>query len=438
MPVAEITKVQTVLISQTTLTSPLPQSYDTYRIIRRNPTVALARALSVAPIIAGQWSIEADDEVDDDKIKFVKDEFIPIREPFLETALNGGIDFGWQPFEVVYIEKNGLIGLSKLKPLLHDLTTIMVNESTGAFDGFLQDAIDISDVRVPVEQSLNVHFRVEGTNWYGSSLLENARLPFNKWTEASEGAGRYDKKMAGSHFVVHYPMGSSPDSDGNETPNDELAKTILQSLESSGSVAIPHMISEFEHELKDAQVGWKIEILSDNSPKQASFNDRLNYLDKQMVRAVLVPERAILEGQFGTKAEAGQHADLALTHMDLTHRHVTRLCNWHVLDRLLVMNWGEEARGTIRLLAAPLADDMRAYLRSIYEKLLTSPQGFAEEFPNIDTDSLKDSIGIPKSEEVADTGDDLLDEDFEIDDGEDDTLAKDMRRIMEDVEVNSE
>ena len=39
------------------LFKPLPKSFATYRIIRKHPAVALARTLSVAPVVAGTWSV---------------------------------------------------------------------------------------------------------------------------------------------------------------------------------------------------------------------------------------------------------------------------------------------------------------------------------------------------------------------------------------------
>ena len=78
--------------------NPLPKSYNTYRTMRKDPTIALARALVIAPVVAGEWRIEADDEVDDERIKFIQDQFLGIREPFIEAALFAGIDFGWQGF----------------------------------------------------------------------------------------------------------------------------------------------------------------------------------------------------------------------------------------------------------------------------------------------------------------------------------------------------
>jgi hypothetical protein len=382
-------------------TRPLPASYDTYRRIRKDPTVAMARALSIAPILAAEWSVESDDEVDDERIKFIRDQFLPIRESFLEATLFGGCDFGHQPFEKVfgYDSASGRTIIKKFKPLLQDLTEILVEKATGAFHGFRQ-----KDVIVPLENSLLIPFRVEGTNWYGEPLLENARKPWSQKEKASGGAERYDEKVAGAHWVVWYPIGETEDENGTAKDNADLARDILTALEASGSLAVPRSLEQFTNELQEQNSKWKIELLADNGARQPTFVDRLDYLDKQLVRALLLPERAVLEGTYGTKAEAESHGDLALTVAQLQHQYVTRLLNWHAVDQVLALNYGKEARGTVWLKAAPIVDERIAYLKSVYDAVLTNPNGFLEEFGKIDTDSLKEQLGVPKSQEVDDDG----------------------------------
>lgn len=379
----------------------LPASYATYRKIRKHPTVALARAVAVAPIVAADWSIEADDDAPDEWVAFIKEQFMPIREPFLETTLLGGIDFGHQCWEKVFAFKGGRFELRKLKPLLPDLTEIVVAEDSGAFVGFRQ-----GNIEVPLEKSLLVSFRVEGTQWLGEPLLENVRETWNQWVEANSGAARYDRKVSGSHFVVRYPDGSCTDASGQEVSCTDMAQRLLTTLESSGSIAVPDSVASYVGELNQQQHGWSISILEDNGGRQPTFVERLVYLDKLICRALLVPERSVLEGQHGTLAEADSHADFALVSADLTHRAVVRTLNWHAVDQVLALNFGDEARGKVRLVASPILDAKLTFLREVYKAVLDNPSGFLQEFGLIDTDALKDSLGIPKAKEVASAGDD--------------------------------
>lgn len=396
----ELTRRQVAVTFGQRGSRPLPASYDTYRKIRKHPTVALARAVAVAPIVAAEWSVESDDGVPDEWVGMVKDQFLPIRQPLIEAAVLGGIDFGYQGFEKVFRHEAGLFKIGKFKPLLQDITEIQIVQDTGAFAGFKQN-----DVELPVEKSLLFSFRVEGTQWHGEPLLENARETYNQWYDANAGASRYDRKVAGSHFIVYYPEGKCRDQNGSEVDNAEMARTILAGLESSGSVAIPDDVARYVEGLNTDHHGWRIELLSDGTGRQPTFIDRLRYLDTMLCRAVLVPERAVLEGQHGTLAEAGTHADFALTSAELTHQYVTRIVNWHAVDQVLALNFGEEAMGKVRLAASPLVDTKLEFLRQVYTAVLTNPNGFLEEFGLIDTDALKDSLGVPRSEEVASAND---------------------------------
>lgn len=405
--VGEITPAQVVtVIFDSQLQSPLPVTHATYRTIRKNPTVALARALSTAPVVAAEWSVEADREVDPEVVDFVKNQFLPIRQPLLETSLNGGVDFGWQPWEKVFAVngETGLVELKKLKPLLQDFTDILVDKNTGAFLGFQQE-VEGRNIVIPAPQTLLISFRVEGTCWYGQSLLENIRGSFDEWTKANEGAARYDKKISGSHFIVKYPIGKSIYK-GVETDNSVVADELLKSLKSSSAITIPQIVARHISEMDKAATGWDVSIISDSGGTQ-TFTPRLEYLDRMMVRGILVPERAILEGKFGTKADAKAHADLALTHMDLTHQHVTRLINWHAVDQLLALNFGESARGTVRLEAVPLADAKIALIRELYTALLTNPIGFVEEFGTLDTRAMKEALGLPVKDDESFLTDEL-------------------------------
>ena len=373
------------------LASPLPATYETYRTIRKDPTIALARIDSIAPILAGEWSVQAAEDVDEERIKFIQDQFVPMREHIMETALLGGIDFGWQGFEKVFQHRDGRVVLTKLKPLLHDLTTILIDESTGAFAGFEQSR---DNLQLSLDKSLLVSFRVEGTQWYGQSLLENLRLTHNEWTTCNATANRYEEKLAGAHLHVSYPPGTSTYKGVPDVDNAEIAADFITNFEASSG------FQTAANDMPDAP-GWSIDILQDSGGREAQFIDRLKYLDTLKIRGLLMPERAMIEGQFGTKAEAGEHIDLAFTMMELADRYVTRMVNWHAVDQILALNFNDEARGSVWLQSAPLADVSIAYLRSLYLALVTNPSGFLEEYGTLDTRALKDQLSIPRQEEEA-------------------------------------
>jgi len=375
-------------------------SYNEYRRMRKDPTIALARSVAISAILSGQWTVQCADDVDNAIVKAVQDNFVRHRQKIIESAMAGCIDFGWQPFEVVWRAVDGRIEIDKFKPLLQDFTIVLIDLQTGAFAGYKQQtALNAAPIILPKENCLHIALGVEGTQWYGSPLLENAREIQNKWIAADYTASVYDKKIAGSHFIIHYPPGTSKVND-KDVDNGVIAAELLKALEGSGSASVPRMVAPWMGELGADETGWKIEILEDSGGRQPQFVDREKYLDTLKVRALLTPERAILEGEFGTKAEASVHGDIAIMITQIRDRQIVQSLN-EVVDRFLVLNYGEQMRGKVWLESAPLVNEKLQMLKTVYASILTNPQGFAEEFDKIDTDSLKDLIGIPKSKEVA-------------------------------------
>lgn len=386
---------------QSELVSSNPATYKDYREIRKDPTVALARSCMGMAVLAGAWSVEADDDAPEGAEDLVYD-LVEMREAIMEPAVYAGIDYGWWGAEKVFAVEDGLVRLHKLKSLLPDLTTILIDEMTGAYRGYQQThATTGALIKLDTTKCLHIGYRVEGTQWYGYPLLENVRLVQKKWDTADKGAEAYDKKVAGSHWVVYYPRGTS-NVDGVDTDNGQVAQDLLAALEACGSITVPRNISDLVEQLNNQAAleatSWGIELIEDSGGRQPTFVDRLKYLDALKVRAMLLPERSILEGEFGTKAEAGEHADVAIKAMQLIDRHITRHVNWHVVDQLLRINYGIEAQGTVRLKATPLVDEQVAYLREVYTKLLENPQAFLEEVGTINTEALKEKLGIPSQE----------------------------------------
>ena len=395
---AETTSSQTIsmLWGAQTLTRDYSQvgTYLQLRAVRKDPTVALARGLLVSCIQAGSWNVEADPDVDEKVSQFIQ-HVLPLREAFLDNVIAFGlVDYGWIGFEKIFAVKDGQIIIESLKPLLHDITSILVTKQ-GRFNGYRQHpmlagaGLDISP-----DKCFHSAFGVEAGNYYGVPLLENIREAYDMWLECNAGARRYDMKLAGTHWVISYPPGTST-IDGESVDNGDVATLMLTALESSGSVAIPTTTATVLAEIINADVAnlyrWQVQLLSDTSPRQESFSVRLKYLDSLKVRGLLMPERSILEGQYGTKAEAGEHGNFALTNMESIDRQIASSVNAQLVNPLLVWNFGEQYKDKVRVVAAPLVDKQIAFLQTVYKEL-------SKTDADIDLQGLRDKLNIPTSE----------------------------------------
>lgn len=374
------------------------------RALRKDTTVALGRGLLISGIIAGSWSVEADEGVSDDVIDFITKTLLPLRSQLMKSAVGfGRVDYGFAPFEKLFAIKNGRIVVTELKQLLVDITTILVTPN-GRFAGFRQNPQNGTPIDVPLEQSLLISFDVEAGYLYGYPLLENIRATQAMWKTCNDGAKRYDAKVAGAHWKVHYPIGITV-IDGVATDNYDIAMTMLTALESSGSICMPSTVADNIQELNDKHISdlyqWDVSLIDTTGSSQASFIDRLKYLDSLKIRGLILPERSMLEGSYGTKAEAATHVGLAVSNMQMIDRYITQIINEQVVDQLLLLNWGEDMIGKARLVATPLVDLQAEFLRKLYLALLPSDSG------TVDTTSLKEQLNIPiqleKTDELNDT-----------------------------------
>lgn len=395
------------------LTKDMPVSYKDYRKIRKDPTINLIRSIVMAPIVSLSWSYEHEEDTPEEAIRLVTEIMNGQKSHIIRTALAGGIDYGWQPYEkLFYVDDEGFTR-GKLKPLLQDLTDILVDENTGAFVGFGQD-INSKITTIDLSKAMLFSFEVEGTDWYGQSLLENVRRTQDLWDTTNDAAERYDRKIAGTHWKIEYPPGTSP-YEGVDKPNEEIARDILKTLQSSGAVIVPRRFEEMIDDFNKSagQSAWVIDLISDSGSASVSFDTRLRYLDSLKARAFGVPERATLEGQFGTKAEAGEHADLAFANMELRGLHIVEQTNWHFVNQILRINFGKQYENSVRIVQGSLSDKSINFLRLIYQSLLTNPQAFLEEFESIDRRALKERLGIPIDEENIDAEADDTDVDVD-------------------------
>ena len=371
------------------------------RLMRRDATLGFIRDLYMAPILISDWTVVSDDPKYKNAEKMVFDSFVPKRRQFLRHAVRGILDFGWQSYEKVFgYDANGYVKLRRLKPLLQDITEIRVNDQ-GEYIGIRNQPIMSSGgamwTDLSRDEALLLSDDVEGSYWYGEARMRRAEGPYDSWNSCNDAADRFDRKIAGAHWVVYYPLGFTL-YNGVSTDNFLIATAILNALESSGKIAIPQQVSGVVAELSDldtSKTAWKVELLSANTTSASSFVDRQRYLDSLKSRALGIPERAILEGQFGTLAESEAHADFAISNIEMGHQNILEQLNEDAVNQLLTLNHGAHYRDHVKLIAMPLSDFKKVQLKELYSKLFDNPDGFAEEMEHIDWDAVREQLDIP-------------------------------------------
>jgi hypothetical protein len=384
------------------------------REIKKDATVRLVRQAIAAPIIHTPWTIKVNKQAPSGAKEFIEDVFRHTRDWLLQGSVYGALDFGWMPYELVYQPtKDGQITVTKFKQLLQDFTTILIYVDTGDFAGFtnwpmysIYGTQSGWEIEVDEKYAMNINLEVEGTDWYGISASSALDALCSDWDDVNKSANRYDKKVAGATWVVYYPVGKTP-YQGKDVSNDLIAADILASLEASGGVAIPDEIQEWVTDLedsidKDVKGKWRIELISAQVSTGTSFSDRQKYLDNLKVRVFGIPERSLLEGKFGTKAEAETHAEIGLSTVDTKHRLIVKQYNKCVVNKLLSLNWGEGFKDSVWIEVAPLVSSRFNHMKEIYRMVLQSPDMGSLEAQNLDMKAFREELSVPAAPDADD------------------------------------
>lgn len=386
---------------------PEPGTFDTYRRMLAYPTNAFARLMATAPMRIADWSVEADDDVPEDVAMFIENMILPQRQRIIDQAIRA-LDYGFQAWELVWsiVDREGeaiqgqeatasaLWTIDKLKPLLPDHSKPLVTEQ-GTFAGMTN-----RDIPLPPMHCLWYVHDMEADDYYGRSILENQRT--TTWTELKQLRDhrmKYAGRVGVPSTLCHYPPGEMKDAAGNTIDAFEGAKRLLVHIAAGRDVAIPN---DFMTDAADlAQRGmdmdklrkWQFDFLEAKVSHGAEFSDWLRHCDSLIMRAWLVPERAGIEGQYGTKAEADEHGGVALTGCELNNREFLQYLNAYVVNRMVVVNFGERYKDSVRITAKPLDDDTAEMFTRIVENMLSSHPDYAEAW--VDIDQMFERVGIP-------------------------------------------
>jgi len=375
--------------------SAAPGTYSTYRQMRAHPTLAMARLIATAPFRTTPIEFVATHGTEEQRL-FMQETLNPLWANFVQQACFA-FDYGWKGFEKVFaVTPAGRLTLARLKPLNVDRTRILVDENTGAFAGLRQ-----RDVTLPAEKVFVFTHDMEDDDRYGRSRHENVRGAWNAWNELLKKEGQYIGKIAGVVPIVKYPEGTGRDRTGALRSNFELAQAVLANLGKGHGVAMPNQLAGWAEDMTRAGLdvsqlaAWQITFLEAGASHAHGFIEQMRHKESLMMRGWLVPERAALESSTGTRADAEAHGRVALSITEAVFEDLLRCVNRFMIDQLLMLNWGESARGGVVARACP-ADGARAtMLRQIAVEALKKPADLDLLRRAIDFEKVLESTGIP-------------------------------------------
>ncbi len=271
---------------------------------------------------------------------------------------------------------------------------------TGAFDGIRQE-----EVTLPPEKVFCWTYDQEDDAYYGRSRHENIRSAWWAWMELLRKEGQYIAKVAGVTPVITYPEGTGKDAYGADQPNHVLAWQVLQNLGRGNGVAMPNRLApRGRKRVGDARGGpgcsWRrgeIRVHGVAGGAWRGFcSSKMQHKETLMLQGWLVPERAVAEAAFRDEGGGGEPrghggGDRASMTCSICCR---RRSNENVVDPLLALNFGAEARGLVTVSANPLIDDKAVLARTIVQTVLTAP--FTELLLKVlSFDAMLEQQGLP-------------------------------------------
>jgi len=388
-------------------------TYETYRQMRSSPTVAIARAVATSAIKAAQWSYESEEGTPDEITSFVREEMETHRRKLLNDGLRS-LDYGFQPVVIEWgISTEGRKVVTRLAPKLPDDVTIEVYANTREFAG-IKVVKDGKTTVYDADEVVLFVYDAEADGMYGRSRMENIREhAWMPWRNLVKRIGNYVDKTAGIVPMVEYPEGESMDANGTKRSNFEIAAAILKQVSSGAGVAMPKDFSPWANDLlnKGANpadlMSWSIKFLDTKPGPGSEFLALSQHFESLQMRGWLVPERTAIEGSRGTLAEAEQHADVALAVAQEDADWIAEQVTNQVVRKLIRDNFGSAWEKSVRITAAPIVSDSKAFIRQIVSAVFTNPNNVDLLSSMLDFDAMIDQSNLPKAKqvvEVTDTG----------------------------------
>ena len=376
--------------------APLGGTFKTYDMMNRNPTLALARAITKVPIRSATITLGSVDKTPEGRVEFIQSQWDAWSARLIVDML-WALENGFSPFEKVFMQMpSGLIGYEKIKWLVPANTKILI-EPNGDLAGLKQ-----KDILIPASKAFVFVNEMQGDDWHGTSRHENVREgAWSAWVKLSLRLQQYAKKVAAIIPMISYPVGESRDANGSLESNFDLAMANVKSLFESEGIAIPNDLNKFADEVirsgfdPEKWEQWKIKIVEIKGNHMGDIIAGMKHMEALMMRGWLVPERTATEGQFGTKAESEAHGALAAAIAALTLTDIMMAINKQVINPLLCLNYGLDAADSVFVESKGIDPLTMAFFRTTVGAILTDSSNVALMLEAVDFDLLVAQTGLP-------------------------------------------
>jgi len=302
------------------------------------------------------------------------------------------LDFGFKAFEnryeygsLFYNEEESFSGILLRQPKGLDGESIeILVDADGSLKGFRQKVQGKNiDVLVAERKCLLFTHNLESGQYYGMSALETA-YPF--WYDAvlnRQFHMRWLERKGTGFFKGLYPAGKTDDVD-----NQDIMLSLLDNLIDGNVIALPSGRDD------KGQLFWDVSYLSTDD-KTDPFIERAKYIDEMILKALVIPEKALVQGEIGARASIEAFQNMFIQRKQAILNEIVDTINRYLLPHFIELNFGKNIN--VQIIASRLSDNAQEVAGLIVQKLLE-----------------KDKIEINKSWLVEKTGVPIIDNDSDI------------------------
>jgi hypothetical protein len=219
-------------------------------------------------------------------------------------------------------------------------------------------------------------FDKEVNNLYGRPLYFNIKDDLEDMRQLRKKQSAYTSKVSSFIFIIHYPPGKSK-FDGQEVANEIIADKLAEQIAKGGWIKVPLMtVNEADKFITEAFIqpnqlkAWNIEVIEVKMDHGNSLTEQRKALEILLFRGMLIPERTAMQAEFSSRADAQAHAEISLGVQEICLREFIGQLNKWLVNPLLVLNYGEQARDTVYIEPEPLNSDKRRMLQTILTQSL--------------------------------------------------------------------
>ncbi len=265
------------------------------------------------------------------------------------------------------------------------------NSSAGVFPSANQGNPRIADI--PLDWAMwatNEKDSVFGSYWGYPRIGYSYRYWWAYWYRFGL-ADRAFEKWADPPIMAFHPASAGVDEDGNKVDFSAEALGVAEQLRAGANVSLPSSVVTGYDEKTSNVREWWLEQMESKADFEA-LNKAFEYLDVQKLRAVMVPEQALVEGRGGTSSRnvAATFGDVFQESQAVVKQEIDDHINRFMIPQFVEMNFGPNAPKAEIVTTGFDPQDIDT-MREIVRLLGQENKGLTE----VDTRELLERLGIP-------------------------------------------